>query len=123
MRDEETLREAVEAQARALVAGDLATFASYAEARALPRLYRAPRSHRARTFDIVDIDAADEHGRSEVRFHGGSSYVLRGSWLRTNAGWKAVAMEIPGESVRGAWWRRLLGRGAGERLPDREDLS
>jgi hypothetical protein len=123
VRDGETLREAVETQARALIAGDLATFASYTESQALPRLYRAPRRPRARAFDILDIDAAGQHGRSEVRFHGRSSYILRGAWQRTRAGWKAVSLEIPGDSVRGPWWQRLLGLSSVEALPAREDLS
>jgi hypothetical protein len=124
VRDDQTLREVVEAQAKALVAGDLASFASYAMPQALPLLYRSRSPERARRYDIVDVDAGDEQGRSEVRFRGTWSYVMRGSWERTDAGWKAVALDIPPDSMRTALWRRLLLRSANPApIPQREDLS
>ncbi|MBI5288984.1 MAG: hypothetical protein HY873_08420 [Chloroflexi bacterium] len=125
MPDRETLREAVEAQARALVAGDLATFASFATPQALPPMYRAPRAGSASSYDIVDIEAAgDGQGRSAVRFRGPSSYVMRADWQRTSSGWKAVALEIPPEAVRASWWRRMLRLGPDTQpAARREDLS
>jgi hypothetical protein len=138
VRDGQTLREVVEAQAKALVAGDLASFASYAMPQALPLLYRNRSPIPARAFDILDVDMLDRdikdgvdmrggpgaQGRSEVRFRGTWSYVMRGSWERTDAGWKAVALDIPPASMRTALWRRLLLRSANPApIPQREDLS
>lgn len=124
MPDRETLREAVEAQARALVEGDLATFASFATPQALPPMYRAQRSGPARSYDIVDLEAAEGLGRSAVRFRGASSYVMRADWQRTSSGWKAVAFNIPPESARASWWRRVLRIGPdAQQHARREDLS
>jgi hypothetical protein len=124
VREGQTLREAVEAQAQALVAGDLAAFASFARPEALPLLYRTRSPERAHRYDIVDVDAGDEQGRSEVRFRGTWTYVLRGVWERADAGWRAAALEIPPDSMRTALWRRLLLRSANPApIPQREDLS
>jgi hypothetical protein len=119
----ETLRAAVAAQAEALVTGDLATFASYAAPQALPAFYRGPRTPKASGYEIVDLDASGEHGNSVVRFRGRASYTLRGAWRQTERGWRAVSLEVPADSVRAPWWRRVLGRGSGGEAPQREDLS
>ncbi len=124
MREGQTLREAVEAQAAALVQGDLAAFASYAAPQALPLMYRTPSPTRVRAYNILDIDTVDDHGRSEVQFRGRWSYLMRGAWQRTDRGWKAVALDIPPESMRTSLWRRLLLKSdTREPVPPREDLS
>jgi len=127
--DEESLRQAVEAQARARVAGDIATFASYVTPQALLRLHRQGATLRAgpgiRRYEVVDITVQGGAGSSDVRYIGGGSYVLRTRWERPDGLWKAVMVEMPPESVRGSWWRRLLGmeRAGTPSVPERRDLS
>lgn len=124
LRDDETLRGAVEAQAIALTRGDLAMFASYAELRALPLLYRAGPLERCRRFKLGAIgQSSEEHGTSEVRFAGPDGYVLRGEWLHTDMGWKAVSFDVQSRRQRTGLWRRLLRRPPAASLVTRQDLS
>lgn len=112
MEDEESLRQAVEAQARARVAGDIATFASYMTPQALLRLHRQGQTLRAgsrvRRFEILDLMAHGGAGSSDVRYDGSGSHVLQTRWERPDGLWKAVVVDMPPESVRGPWWRRVL---------------
>lgn len=127
--DEESLRQAVEAQARARVAGDIATFASYVTPQALLRLHRQGATLRAgpgiRRYEVLDITVQNGAGSSDVRYSGGGSYVLRTRWERPGGLWKAIMVEMPPESVRGSWWRRLLRmeRAGAPSVPERRDLS
>lgn len=112
MEDEKSLRQAVEAQARARAAGDIATFASYMTPQALLRLHRQGQTLRAggriRRFEIVDLMIRGGAGSSDVRYDGSGSHVLRTRWERPDGLWKAVLVDMPPESVRGPWWRRVL---------------
>ena len=110
---QQSLRETVEAQAQARVCQDAATFASYMTPQAVMTLggngFGAPRVGRARRFEILDVTEDGDRGTSEVRFDGGGSYVIRALWRLTDGAWRAVEAEIPPESVRVPWWRRLFG--------------
>ena len=123
MEDEASLREAVEAQAEALVAGDLATFASYATPGALTQFYRTPAVSRARSFEIGGVDAGQAPARSVVSFRGGTPFDVVGSWERTPTGWKAISMTIPRDTASGSWWRKFVPGKSPAELPAREDLS
>ena len=129
MEDEEALRQAVEAQARARIAGDIATFSSYVTPQALLRLHRQGATLRAgpsvRRYEILDITVESGVGSSDVRYIGGGSYVLRTRWERPEGLWKAIMIEMPPESIRGPWWRRLLRleRAGTPSVPERRDLS
>jgi hypothetical protein len=118
---DEVLRNVVEAQARALIEGDMATFASYAAPSALPALYRRPRPESARGFQIVDVSDDGTHGHSEVRFGAADNYTMRGVWQRSPAGWKAISFDIPPIRPRAPWWKSLFRARAPH--PEREDLS
>jgi hypothetical protein len=116
--DEESLRQAVEAQAKARVGGDLATFASFMTPQAVLQLYAVEGRNTTATpkrFEIVDITATEEAGASVVRYRGGGSYVLHTAWQHRNGVWKAVAARIPTGSVRAPLWRRIFGLGAADR--------
>ncbi len=126
---EETLREAVERISEAWVRGDQATFASYMSERALLKLggggLGAPVLPRARRYNIVDIsEPGDGSGVSSVGFAGAGSYVLTTRWQRVDGAWRGVDAEIPAESMRTPWWRRMLGQGPKPAPPvERKDLS
>jgi hypothetical protein len=120
--EEASLRQAVEEHARALVDGDLATFASYVTEEALPQLYRAIRSDDVRSAHVVSVTSDGDFGESVVQLRGAATFELRGSWQRTSSRWKATQLVIPPESVRMPWWRRILGRKA-TAIPQREDLA
>ena len=129
MNDVGSLREAVEAQARARVDDDIATFASYVTPQALLRLHRQGEPLRAgrgiRKYEILDISASGSVGNSDVEYSGAGSYVLRTRWERRDGLWKAVMIEMPPGLSRGSWWRSMLGleRGGGTPpVPDRRDL-
>ena len=129
MDDVDSLREAVEAQARARMDGDIATFASYVTPQALMRLHRQGEPLRAgrgiRKYVILDISAGEAVGTSDVEYSGAGSYVLRTRWERPDGLWKAVMIEMPPGLSRGPWWRRVLGLERGSRPPpvsDRRDL-
>lgn len=118
------LLEAVEAQAGAFVAGDIAGFASYALPEALSSVYRSRVPGTIRSYEILSIDAADGQGRSEVRFRGARDFVLRASWVHTAEGWRAATLEMPDGAAREGFLRRALrfGRPAPQ-VAQREDLS
>ncbi len=129
MDDVDSLREAVEAQARARVEGDIATFASYMTPQALMRLHRRGEPLRAgsgmRRYEILDISASETVGNSSVRYSGSGSHVLQTRWERPDGLWKAVMVEMPSELAHGPWWRRLLRlerNGGRPPAPDRRDL-
>lgn len=109
---EDTLRDAVEAQAQARIDGDIAAFASYVTPQALLRLHRQGEPLRAGQgswkYDVLDITATGGTGTSDVRYKGSGSYVLRTRWERRDGLWRAVMVEMPPELSRGPWWRRLL---------------
>ena len=120
MADEDSLREAVEAQAQARVAGDIATFASYVTPQALLRMHRLGEPLRAGQgtwrYEVLDITMTGVAGNSDVRYTGSGSYVLRTRWERPDGLWRAVMVEMPPELARGSWWRRVLRleRGSGQ---------
>lgn len=123
------VRQLVEAQARARVVGDVATFASYMTPRALVQLGAngvGPRTlPRPRRFEILDISEQDGSIIASVRFRGGGvAYELRTTWRRVDGTWKAVDATMPPGSVRVSWWRRVFGRAAeSPDRPARRDLS
>lgn len=123
MDDVEGLKQAVDAQARALVIGDLALFAAYATPAALTRFYRARKIGRARRFELEELHAEGSAARSVVRFRGGAGYEVHTMWERTANGWKATALSVPMQPASGTWWRRMLGRATVGGSPEREDLS
>jgi len=124
----DTLREAVERQAEARVRGDDAAFASYMTPQALLQLggsgLGAPVLPRARAYKLLDIIEHGDLAESVVRYAGGGSYVVRTRWRLIDGVWKGVEAEIPPDSMRAPWWRRLVGRGPRPARPvDRRDLS
>ena len=129
MEDEDSLREAVEAQAQARITGDIATFASYVTPQALLRLHRQGGPLRAGQgtwrYEILDITASGDTGCSHVRYKGSGSYVLRTRWERPDGLWRAVMVEMPPELSRDSWWRRVLRLERGSAQPpaaERRDL-
>jgi hypothetical protein len=110
--DEEALRQAVEEQAQARVAGDIAKFASYITPQALLRLHRQGEPLRAgrgvKRYEVLDITIRGAAGASDVRYDGAGSYVLRTRWERPDGLWRAVMVEMPPELTRAPLWRRLL---------------
>ena len=129
MDDLEGLRQAVEAQAQAHVAGDIATFASYMTPQALLRLHRQGETLRAgsgiRRYEVLDVLVRGNAGSSDVRYDGSRGYLLRTQWERPGGLWKAVVVQMPLESISGPWWRRVLRLGrSGARGPvaERRDL-
>jgi hypothetical protein len=126
--DEEALRQAVEEQAQARVAGDIAKFASYITPQALLRLHRQGEPLRAgrgvKRYEILDITIRGAVGDSDVRYDGAGSYVLRTRWERPDGLWRAVMVEMPPELSRGPLWRRVLGldRRGDARSRERRDL-
>ena len=122
--DPVALREAVEAQAQALVEGDLAMFASYALPQALLSMYRSPVRERIRSFEMLHVEIEGELGKSDVAYRGASRFVLRSSWLITDAGWKASAIDVSEEPNPESFLRRVTGFGrSATPVPQREDLS
>jgi len=114
---------AVAAQARALVGGDDAAFASWLTPAALLALRPdGRRLPRARKYDIVRASHDGGRGESEVRFRGAGSFVMRETWECRDGAWKAVAAELPSDGLRLPWWRRLLPSGT-ETTPQRRELS
>jgi hypothetical protein len=126
---EDTLREAISAQAHARVAGDIATFASFMTPQALLRLHRQGEplraGHGVKRYNILDITERGDAAMSDVRYEGAGSYVLRTRWERPDGLWKAVMVEMPADLRRAPWWRRLLGLGRAGADPaptERRDL-
>jgi hypothetical protein len=119
------LRAAVEAQAAALVDGDIAEFASYALTGALPRLYRSRAAGSPRSYEVIQVQVGAGRGHSEVRFRASPDFVLRSSWVETAEGWRAETFEAPEVSGRTSLLGRMLGFGRPKtwEAPQREDLS
>jgi hypothetical protein len=110
MADDE-LRATVEAQAAAHIGGDAARFASYMTPAAVLELGRtadATRGIRPRRYRVISIAGNGEGATSEVLFSGGGSYIVRQTWQRGGAGWRALSAERPAERIKAAWWRRML---------------
>jgi hypothetical protein len=111
------------------VRGDQATFASDISERTLLKLggggLGSPVLPHARRYRIVDIsDQGDGSGESSVEFVGAGRYVLVTRWRRADGAWRGVDAEIPAESMRAPWWRRMLGQGPKPAPPvERKDLS
>lgn len=124
---QQSLRETVEAQARARVGQDAATFASYMTPQAVVMLggngLGAPRVGRSRRYEIVDITEDGDRGASEVRYRGSGSYAIRTRWRLIDGAWRAVEAEIPRDSVSLPWWRRLLGSSTRPEPVERRDLQ
>lgn len=108
----DTLRDAVEAQAKAHVAGDIATFASFLTPQALLQLRELDGGDRPRAFRVVEVEEQEERGVSDVEYRGRTTYVLRQRWQRDGDTWRSVEARRPAESVRVPFWRRLFGRAA-----------
>jgi hypothetical protein len=127
--DDDSLRQAVEAQAQARVVGDIAKFASYMTPQALMRLHRQGEPLRGgkgiANYEVLDITMIGLAGSSDVQYSGSGSYVLRTRWERPDGLWRAVMVEMPPDSVRGPWWRRVLHlerRAEGPSTAERRDL-
>lgn len=103
----ESLREAVESQARAYVRGDHAAFASYMTAQALLQL--RGNGHRPRNYRVMSVSERDGVGQSSVVYRGGGRIVLEQRWERRGDAWKAIDAVQNVEEKR-ALWRRLLRR-------------
>lgn len=107
---ESPLHDSVEAQARAWVAGDLATFASFATPRAVVDL-RDGDLRGARAFEVVACHESGSTGTSRVRYAGRAQVVIEQRWQRIDGLWKVVHAEVR-ETQPLPWWRRLIRRGA-----------
>ena len=123
------VRRLVEAQARARLAGDVAGFASYMTAQAVLQLGGNGAGRRPlptpRRFDVLEVTPQSGSVAASVGFRGGGvAYELRTRWQVVDGVWKVVDANIPGASVRVAWWRRLFGgRAEAAARPARRDLS
>jgi len=106
---DESLHEAVEAQARARVRGDDATFASYMTPQALLQLRangRRPRSYR-----VVSVAHRGGVGETSVRYEGDGTFLMRQRWEQRGGAWKSIDATQESDRVR-PLWRRLFARGA-----------
>jgi hypothetical protein len=124
----EALRDTVGRQADARVRGDDAAFASYMTPQALLQLsgngLGGPMLPRARMYNILDITDQGSSAESSVRYVGAGSYVIRTRWRLIDGVWKGVEAEVPQDSMRAPWWRRLLRQGPRPAPPvERRDLS
>ena len=104
----ETLRDAVEAVARAQIAQDHAVFASYMTPQALLAL-RGGTPVRARSFEVSELVEREGTGRSTVEFRGWGRYVLSMQWERMNGRWRAISAAIPPEDIRPPIWNKIRG--------------
>lgn len=112
---DESLRDAVEAQAQAWVGGDLATFASYTTPRVVLNL-RDSDMRGATGYHLLDLDATETTGTSKVHYTGQSEFVLEQRWQRIDGLWKVVHVELLGAPST-PWWRKLLRRRARPAAP------
>ncbi len=121
---QEKLRDAVEAQARARVAGDMAAFASYTTPVAVLQLRDrgGPVPASPKAYEVLGVTERDGVGISEVRFSGGGSFVVRQRWEAVDGHWRVVAAELPAELVRPAWWKRIIRGGRPTTTPPRREL-
>lgn len=111
----ESLRDAVEAQARAWVAGDLATFASYTTPRVVLDL-RDGDMNGATGYRLLELNEAASTGASKVHLTGRREFVLDQRWQLIDGLWKVVHAEsLDAPSM--PWWRRLLRRGGASPEP------
>ena len=128
MRDD-GLRAAVEQQASARAKGDLAGFASFMTPQALLQLRdngRAAVSDMAvKRYVLQEVIEDGDRGVSRVTFSGGGvRYDVVQSWERQDGLWKAVEARRPEETLRIAWWRRLLAAMRRPKPPpERRELS
>lgn len=103
-----TLQQAVEAQARARVAGDVTSFASFFTPQALATLHQmAP--VRPKAFEVLAVVASGTTGSSDVVYRGRDAHVLAQRWQVLDGVWTAVEVErlrAPGRS----WWKRIAAR-------------
>lgn len=127
--DEKSLREAVEAQARARISGDEVTFASCMTPQALLAFNRNVRAcalaRRPWKMEIIAVSVEGATATSSVRYFGGGSALVRSTWERRGDHWTVVSAEIPVEEIRVPWYRRILGAHAGAREAriERRDLG
>ena len=123
---EADLRETVDAQARAHVAGDGPRFASYMTPAALVELGRSADTVRGivpKRFEIITAHADGDVGTSDVLFAGRGRYVVRSRWARSADGWKATSADRPRDAIRQPWWRRWLPGASSEAPIERQELS
>jgi hypothetical protein len=104
---EESLRDAVEAHASALVLGDIARFASYMTPQALVQM-GAEGGTRFKRYQVTFVAEDGPIGTSTVIFRGGVVLHLSARWERAGDAWRIVAVERVTEPSR-AWWRRKAG--------------
>jgi hypothetical protein len=117
---DDSLRSAVEAQARAHVRGDGAAFASFMTPAALLQLRQNGHPH-PRRFDIISVEEREDVGESAVRYAGRGSYVLRQRWERRDGAWKTIDARRPSGEIRRPIWQRVLGIGRGDAAGEEQD--
>jgi hypothetical protein len=126
---EDGLRATVEQQASRRAAGDVAAFASFMTPQALVQLRNggAPAAvdGSVKRYVLQEVIEDGDRGVSRVTFSGtGVRYDIIQSWELQDGLWKAVEARRPPETVRLAWWRRLLGVfGRREPPAERKDLE
>lgn len=103
---QETLRAAVEAQARARLERDLATFASYMTPQALVQLHGSSADGGLRGFEVVEVSEDGAFGSSVVAYAGSRPHSLLQRWERNAGSWRAISAERRG--LRTTIWRRIF---------------
>jgi hypothetical protein len=123
MTPEAELEAVVRELAESRVKGDVAAFASHMTPQALVSLHREEVSkRRPRRYQVLEVSAEGDTGRSLIEFAGGSRYAVVLGWQRANGSWKVTEAQIPEASIRHPWWRKLFG-GWRRRPAERKDLS
>ena len=100
----ETLRQAVETQARARVAGDDVSFASYFTPQALTRA-RTLRLSKPRTCEVLSITSSGATGSSDVLYGGRDAHVLAQRWQLLDGVWTVVDVDRVRAPRRTIWHR------------------
>jgi hypothetical protein len=116
---EATLRQAVEAQARARVDGDATGFSSFCTPQALAS-FRAMPGSRPRGFDVLALVASGATGSSDVLYRGRGTHVLAQRWQVLDGVWTTVDIKrlaAPRQSL----WQRISAMLGGQRTRTTED--
>ena len=101
----ETLKQAVEAQARARVAGDLTAFASFCTPQALAMAHSSKAS-KPRSCEVLAVVANDATGSSDVLYRGSDAHVLAQRWQIIDGIWTAVDIQRL-RAPRQSPWKRF----------------
>ena len=116
---ESTLKQAVEAQARARVDGDATGFASFCTPQALASFRAMPES-RPRGFELLALVASGATGSSDVLYRGRGTHVLAQRWQVVDGVWTTVditRLPAPAQSL----WERISAMLGGQRTRVTED--